>query len=185
MSASLTNTIWFSNHPDGFVLAGKNCLCSYKGTPSGTITIPSNITCAGLSCFSSKQSNFSIVLNDLLTIIPQGCFYGCYNLQSINLQNVKKIGRQSFSNCASLKKIILSRIVLIREYAFASCNSLKYVYIDNNIVPNIGEYPFENTTCNFYVLDSLVDSYKIATNWSTYADRILPISQFTTDFPNG
>lgn len=29
-----------------------------------------------------------------------------------------------------------------------------------------------------YVPDALVESYKTATNWSTYADQILPLSEY-------
>lgn len=185
MSATLTKTIWYSNHSDGFVFAGKNCLCSYKGTPTGVITIPSNITCVGMSCFGSKTSQFSVVLNDLITILPQGCFYNS-SVVSINLQKINKIGYQCFISCRKLNKIHLINISVIDTHSFYNCLGLQYVKIESSIVPTLNSTnSFEGTTCKFYVLDSLVDSYKIATNWSTYADRILPISQFATDFPNG
>ena len=37
--------------------------------------------------------------------------------------------------------------------------------------------PIESGTGYIYVLDELVDSYKSATNWSTYAEQIKPISE--------
>ena len=36
---------------------------------------------------------------------------------------------------------------------------------------------FTGTTCNIYVPDALVATYKAATNWSTLAARIKPISE--------
>jgi hypothetical protein len=33
------------------------------------------------------------------------------------------------------------------------------------------------TSCNIYVPDALVDSYKVATNWSQHASKIKPISE--------
>ena len=36
---------------------------------------------------------------------------------------------------------------------------------------------FTGTTCNIYVPDALVAAYQAATNWSTLAARIKPISE--------
>lgn len=134
---------------------------------------------------SKNPSQFSVVLNDLITILPQGCFYNS-SVVSINLQKINKIGYQCFISCRKLNKIHLINISVIDTHSFYNCLGLQYVKIESSIVPTLNSTnSFEGTTCKFYVLDSLVDSYKIATNWSTYADRILPISQFATDFPNG
>ena len=35
-----------------------------------------------------------------------------------------------------------------------------------------------NADLVFYVPDSAVDTYKEATNWSNYADRIKPLSEY-------
>ena len=40
----------------------------------------------------------------------------------------------------------------------------------------------ENGTGYIYVPDSLVDSYKTATNWSTYASQIKPISELPQEY---
>ena len=42
----------------------------------------------------------------------------------------------------------------------------------------------DSNSCPIYVPDDAVDTYKTATNWSAYADRIKPMSDFATDVPN-
>lgn len=185
ISNHFDNSIWYKNKSDGIVLAG-NALYKYKGSPTGTVYVPSIVNIMCPSCFGSKTSEFQVVLHDGVKTISQGCFYCSNGLKSINLDNVEKTLYQSLVGCYKIEKLVLSKIISIDGGSFAYCTSLKYIYINNNVVPNLqSTYAFDGTTCKFYVLDNLVDSYKIATNWSTYADRILPISQFATDFPNG
>lgn len=55
--------------------------------------------------------------------------------------------------------------------------------------PTLGANCFINTNSSFriYVPDdgtgAIVQDYKAATNWSSYASRIFPISQLATDNP--
>lgn len=43
------------------------------------------------------------------------------------------------------------------------------------------ETPISNGTGFIYVPDSLVDAYKAETNWSTFADQIKPLSEYSQD----
>lgn len=64
---------------------------------------------------------------------------------------------------------------------------LKYI-ISNSITPQIiTAKTFSNDSVyrySIYVPDESVDAYKTATNWTALADRIKPMSQFATDFPD-
>ena len=56
---------------------------------------------------------------------------------------------------------------------------------DTEVVPaSIAVYVC-NTNNRFYVPDALVEDYKSATNWSTVADKILPLSESGISAWNG
>ena len=78
---------------------------AYLGNDTN-ITIPDKINGIEVGsinerCF--KNSNIeSVTLPSSVTSIEQQAFYGCDNLKSINLSNVKFIGTEAFTNCPSL-----------------------------------------------------------------------------------
>ncbi len=64
---------------------------------------------------------------------------------------------------------------------FYDCQKLEKVLINGtSILPLTASSCLTNvpSTCEFYVPDNLVASYKSATNWSTRADYIFPISDY-------
>ena len=59
-----------------------------------------------------------------------------------------------------------------------------FIILSNNQVVTLEKYAFNNSSIStrtgyIYVPDNLVDSYKTATNWSTYANQIKPISELS------
>ncbi|WP_303140931.1 CotH kinase family protein [uncultured Parabacteroides sp.] len=67
----------------------------------------------------------------------------------------------------------------------SSCSRLAYVIFGSSIPFSLESGSLSNgNTCPIYVPDDAVDAYRTATNWSAYASRIKPISDFSTDFPN-
>ena len=68
----------------------------------------------------------------------------------------------------------------IRSTVFHSAKSLSVVVCHAVEPPTIASYTFGNNASNFtiYVPDASVEAYKTATNWSAYADRILPLSEY-------
>ena len=93
---------------------------------------------------------------------------------------------QSYFVCGgiALKKVVLNYPIVLTAATtltdiFHRCghlNGIKYSFNYNNKT-----YYYENEEglkdLYFYVPDNLVDSYKAATNWSTYAAQIRPISE--------
>ena len=94
--------------------------------------------------------------------------YRCYNLISIDLTPLAGMVKATKFN-----------------YILNSCYKLTYVLIANTTPWVISSNSFESTNnCPIYVPDESLETYKIATNWTTYADRIKPMNDFATDFPN-
>lgn len=114
-----------------------------------------------------------------LTKVAGYVFCNCSSLESIDLSNVESIGAEAFYNCSSLLEINISKVTSIKNSAFAKCTSLQRVIVNNTTPAVIEGSVFSNTNlCPIYVPDASVDAYKVATNWSTYADRIKPLSEY-------
>ena len=104
-------------------------------------------------------------------------------MEYINLPNCSYIGSGVFYNCDNLTSISLPNCSFIGYSAFYMCDNLSAIYILSTVVPTLsnsnafGYTPITGISYmgkygSIYVLSSLVDSFKTATNWSVYADRI-------------
>ena len=91
----------------------------------------------------------------------------------------------SFANCTSLINVMLRDATTLGERTFASCTALQSVVFAADTPPSLNSALFSNTNSTFkiYVPDASVDTYKAATSWSAFGDRIVPISQLATDNP--
>lgn len=128
---------------------------AYLGNDTN-ITIPDKINGIEVAsinerCF--KDSNIeSVTLPSSVTSIEQQAFYGCNNLKSINLSNVKFIGTEAFTSCPSLTdKIDLSSVEMISERGFAG------TYFKTMNLPkctDIRDSAFEDCTMQKIVLNS-------------------------------
>ena len=88
---------------------------------------------------------------------------------------VTSIGNSAFANCKGLTSVDLPRSVTnIGESAFNGCTNLRSVTCKATTPPSLGSDAFANCSndLKIYVPKASVESYKTATNWSTYADKI-------------
>ena len=87
-----------------------------------------------------------------VTSIDQSAFYGCSGLTSITIPaSVTSIGNNAFSGCSGLATVtVYAPSCTLGTGAFSSCSKLE----------------------NIYVFSDLVDDYKAAEHWSTYAGKI-------------
>lgn len=68
-------------------------------------------------------------------------------------------------------------VTSIGRYAFISLVNLNFIVCNPTIPPTLNSNAALNSSnCPIYVPDASVEAYKTATNWSTYADRIYPMS---------
>ena len=95
------------------------------------------------------------------TSINTYAFYGCTSLTSVDFPLVTSLGTNAFRYCSALTSLTLSK----NQVATLSAT---------NALQNT---PIASGTGYIYVPDDLVDQYKTAANWNTYANQILPISQ--------
>lgn len=83
----------------------------------------------GDDVFAGNTSIRTVTLPPSLQTIGKRTFLNCDSLESINLENVKKIGADAFGSCDLLKSVDLSSLFFIDEYTFSSCSDLESVKI--------------------------------------------------------
>ena len=122
-------------------------------------------------------SNLTEVSFPNATSIGNYAFQDCSGLTSVSFPNATSIGDGAFDSCRGLTKVSFPNATSIGSYAFKSCSNLTTIYVGTNtstVCTLSSTDAFTNCTnlTNIYVPANLVDSYKIATNWSNYADKI-------------
>lgn len=98
-----------------------------------SITIPKNITEAGLAFFGSGLT--SITFSEGLKAVPHSICENCPNLQTINFSStIQSIGFSAFDTCESLSKVDFPiSLRKIGEYSFRGCTNLKTIIIPKNL----------------------------------------------------
>lgn len=121
-----------------------------------------------------------------LESIGAGCFYYTSIKRVTSLGNLVVIGKDTdafgiFHNCRSLEYVSLpSSVEAIGNNTFNSCISLSEVIIEATTPPIVGAKTFAYTpdTMSIYVPDQSLEAYRNAENWSAYADKIKPLSEY-------
>ena len=97
---------------------------------------------------------------------------------------VTTIGEYAFSHNTALTWVSFPAVTSIGASAFASCSKLTTVilgagsYVALSNVSAFTGTPIASGTGFIYVPAALVDTYKIASNWSTYANQIRAIEDY-------
>ena len=144
--------------------------------------------------------------NSRITSLGWYAFYGCSNLTSISLPLVTTSGGNAFTACAQLADVQIPLLTEVTTNMFMSCSSL--VKIKLPVLQNINQNGFaysgsfetlilpntqmctlsnknalrltsiEKGTSYIYVPQSLIEDYKAATNWVTYAAQFRAIEDY-------
>ena len=141
------------------------------------INIPEEVTSIGNAAFRNCSSLTSITLPEGVTSIGMRTFFDCSNLVDITIpKGVTNIGEMAFANCTSLTSIIIPEgVTSIGGAAFGQCSSLTTMEILGQTPPEIDQSSFSECNCTFMVPVESYLSYKDASDWSDYFERINPI----------
>ena len=135
--------------------------------------------------YNTEEISTSDTFNSYIQKLEEHPFYTLQyierSIKSVKLSNVTSIGTSTFQNCSSLTEVSFPNVTSIGSQAFDSCSKLITIYVGTNtstVCALSSTSAFNNCTSltNIYVPASLVDSYKSATNWSSYADKIKAVS---------
>ena len=144
-------------------------------------------TSIGGSAFRNCSSLTSVDF-PVATSIEQYAFNGCSSLTSVDFPVATSIGSNAFSGCSSLTSVDFPVATSIGGSAFGGCSNLTSLILRKSdaicTLANINAFtstPIKSGTGYIYVPRALVDTYKAATNWSTYAAQFRALEDYTVD----
>ena len=115
--------------------------------PVYDFAMPNSVISVGNKAFSMCSQMTSLTLSEKLETIGNNAFSGCY-VDVVLGEDVSKIG----------------------DYAFDSITS---VYCKATTPPTLGLYPFSTGYTTLYVPTDAVDTYKKASGWDNYKEKIV------------
>lgn len=121
--------------------------------------------------------------NNSVTVIGNRAFATCATLTSVRFGAAEHIVEYAFTGCTNLARADFAAVTIIETDAFNSCQLTCLILRSTQIVElkHIGAFrngPIKSGKGYIYVPAALVDSYKAATNWSTYAAQIRAIEDY-------
>jgi hypothetical protein len=134
----------------------------------------------------------------LVTTIGNRSFYDSRLLTNIGVLHVVKLPSSTFQYCKKLLSVDFPLLTEIGSNAFNGCSELKYLILRSETLCTLVNDTFKNSAffvgtnidgvnpdklkngC-FYVPRNLVEDYKVATNWSIYADHFKALEDYTVD----
>lgn len=134
------------------------------------------------SCSKLQSINFP-----KCTSVANYAFNTCSSLTDINMSALQTLNNSAFSNCYALSTISLPAATNISAGAFMKCFNLKSLYLmgstlcklsNSNAFTStpIGGYSTSaGTYGTIYIPASMLASYKAATNWTYFSNRMIGI----------
>ena len=121
-------------------------------------------------CSELKNVSFPVA-----TSIGGSAFQSCSKLTSVSFPVATSIGQSAFGSCSALTSASFPAATSIGTYAFDGCSELTalYIGIESDTVCTLSSTnAIPSNVTDIYVPVELVGSYKTATNWSSFADKI-------------
>lgn len=126
--------------------------------------------------------------NDRVTNLGQYALYSCTKMNSVKFSKVTTVETWALARMwSSFKRADLPSATYIARYAFYDCAEFGELILRSDTVCTLAytdalpSHRFGSTASNpgyIYVPAALVDSYKSATNWSKFADKIRAIEDY-------
>lgn len=141
-------------------------------------------------CKSLTQANFP-----KLTTVTTMMFSGCDKLTEVNIPNATAIESGAFQSCTALMKLDCPKVTAINGtnvFGFFNSNCMNTLILRSKTMctlANTGSFGTGATaptaigkgTGYIYVPRALIEDYKVAANWSTYAAQFRALEDYTVD----
>lgn len=149
-----------------------------------TITeLESDIEKVGAYVFYDCEKLSRVRLPNATTLFDHA-FRSCAALTEVYVPNVERLAGNCLRDDVSIVRLDLPKVKQFNASAMQGCSKLECLILRANSVcsmsnaNNIADTPIEDGTGYVYVPAALVNSYKTATNWSTYAAQIRAIEDY-------
>lgn len=120
-----------------------------------------------------------------VTSVGTYAFYGCTGLTTVHFPKATSIPSQALYSCTKLKHADFGQAGSIAAQAFNACSALTELILRKtdaictlSNTNGVNNTPIGKGTGYVYVPAPLVNSYKAATNWSTFAAQIRAIEDY-------
>ena len=146
------------------------------------VTGVSNASSAFSGCKNLKSVSFP-----LATEIPSAIFDACSALETVSYPCANYVRSNALRNCTKLAKLDFPALKQINSEAFSGCSALNTLVIRSKTVCSLDSVyafrstPIYNANGYIYVPSALVDSYKAASIWSTFANQFRKLEEWTVD----
>lgn len=145
---------------------------AFRGSGIKSLLLPKVTTIVGDTCHECASLKYASL--PLVKVFTQNDFYSCASLNCVDISSAQSLLRNIFNSCYTLKTVIIRQVEKV--CSLGSTNVFSNCYHILGTV-NATYNPDGLKDGYIYVPDSLIESYKSATNWSTYADQIKPVSE--------
>ena len=128
----------------------------------------------------SETTKLSYVFFPKVTAVVKAAFQKSW-LETIDLPATRSIHISSFDRCSKLREIKIPVCETIESKSFFNCSALEKIFLDGvTAVPTLDTDALTGTpaTLKIIVPDNLVEDFKVATNWSKHAKKIVGISEY-------
>lgn len=114
-----------------------------------------------------------------ITSIGKCAFEWCQSLTSVTIPSeITSINDSAFAFCTNLENVTIKGNTSIGDTVFNSCTGLSSLTMLSTTPPSAGNAVFINGTVpTIYVPAESVDTYKAASVWSNWADKIQAIQE--------
>ena len=133
------------------------------------------------------EKTLTTFYDNVITTVGRNGLAHLPNLTDVKLPLAEDTGRSGFYGDKALKQVDLTSVLNISEYSFYGCSALTALILRGSTVCTLESTnaltgtPITSGTGYIYVPRALVDSYKAATNWSTYSAQFRALEDFTVD----
>lgn len=141
------------------------------------------VTKVGVCAFYQCKKLISVSLPSVTKLSKNNIFKECVSLKNVSLPEVTQIS-EVFGDNPSLEQARFPKLKYIAGTNFNRCTALEILVLDSTTICTLaGAYALRNTpiasgTGYIYVPRDLVESYKTATNWATYANQFRAIEDY-------
>ena len=144
----------------------------FKDCPLDSIYVNRKIS-NNNSPFDSNTTLRSVVITDIAEKIPEKEFFGCINLQDVQIGNgVTTIGDWAFSGCSSLKSFSFGiNVSNIGKETFSDCTALTQLISHAATPPICGDQALDDInkwTCKLFVPKGCIGAYQAADQWKEF-----------------
>lgn len=154
-----------------------------------TMTVLDNSLVTSLRTRACQAATKLVTVNlPNVTTLGAYAFYQCSNLETFTLPKLTTISTQTWYMCPKLEYADCGQLNSITAQTFNSCSALKSLILrktssictlsNANGVSGSG---IGKGTGYIYVPSALIETYKTATNWSTFANQFRALEDYTVD----